>query len=159
MSNQNYYGIQKSDYQSSLSHFKYIKRVKKNGKWRYYYDKKSLKRDIKDKLGFDERDAYRRAKRETLAEKEKYDKAMDYVDTQNKGVISGTIDDQGRLTADKYTINLLKAGKKYADSMVNYDSAKNKYYKTPIGTIPGFMEKVTKGASYISSKLEEIDKN
>lgn len=29
-----------------LMHWKYIKRVKKNGKWKYYYDEESLKRDL-----------------------------------------------------------------------------------------------------------------
>ena len=44
-----------------LMHWKYIKRVKKNGKWRYYYDEESLKRDIKDKLGYDERERFQKA--------------------------------------------------------------------------------------------------
>jgi hypothetical protein len=38
----NYYGIQNSGYNSELRHWKYIKRVKKNGKWIYYYDRGEL---------------------------------------------------------------------------------------------------------------------
>lgn len=154
MSEQNYYGIQKSDYQTSLSHYKYIKRVKVNGKWRYYYDTKSLKRNVKDKLGFDERDAYRRAKRETSAAKENYDKAMSYINTQNKGVVSGNIDEQGKITADKYTINLLKSGEKYVDSMTKYENAKNEYFKTPMGKLPGLANKISKGLEYVGNKFE-----
>lgn len=33
-----------------IQHWKYIKKVKKNGKWRYYYDKESLMKDAKDKF-------------------------------------------------------------------------------------------------------------
>lgn len=42
-----YYAIQKKD-SNELTHWKYIKRVRKNGKWKYYYDKESLQKDVKD---------------------------------------------------------------------------------------------------------------
>ena len=39
-----YYAVTRSDSKTDeLKHFKYIKRVKKNGKWRYYYDESSNK--------------------------------------------------------------------------------------------------------------------
>jgi len=34
------------DNSKSLKHFKYIKKVRKNGKWRYYYDTESLTKDF-----------------------------------------------------------------------------------------------------------------
>ena len=34
-----YCAIQRIDNRADLCHFKYIKKVKKNGKWRYYYDR------------------------------------------------------------------------------------------------------------------------
>ena len=58
-----YYSVIRSN-SDDLEHrnFKYVKRVKgKNGKWRYYYDTASLKKDIKDKLGVDERQAREQA--------------------------------------------------------------------------------------------------
>lgn len=36
---------------NSLKHWKYIKREKVNGKWRYYYDTSSLKKDLKNITG------------------------------------------------------------------------------------------------------------
>ena len=36
----NYYAIHKTKKNDELIHWKYIKRVKKNGKWRYYYSMK-----------------------------------------------------------------------------------------------------------------------
>lgn len=83
MSNKNYYGIQKSDYQTSLSHYKYIKRVKVNGKWRYYYDTKSFKRDVKDKLGYDEKEARDKAMTEHTKALEEYEKTKN-ADTIHK---------------------------------------------------------------------------
>ena len=47
-----YYAIQKKD-SNELTHWKYIKRVRKNGKWRYYYDKDALKKNIQDIIGLD----------------------------------------------------------------------------------------------------------
>lgn len=37
------------EFSDELYHWKYIKREKKNGKWRYYYDKNSASSDIKTK--------------------------------------------------------------------------------------------------------------
>ena len=49
--NKTYAAIQRSGQKNELTHWKYIKKVKKNGKWRYYYDKDSLKRDIDNAIG------------------------------------------------------------------------------------------------------------
>jgi hypothetical protein len=58
-----------------LMHWKYIKRVKKNGKWKYYYDTDQLKKDFQNSklgnaIGYDEE------KRKNAAEK-KYNTAAD----------------------------------------------------------------------------------
>lgn len=45
-----------------MVHFKYIKREKVNGEWRYYYDKGSIGRSIKKAVGIDARNAYRSAR-------------------------------------------------------------------------------------------------
>lgn len=39
------------DDKNALKHWKYIKREKVNGKWRYYYDTSSLKKDFKNVTG------------------------------------------------------------------------------------------------------------
>lgn len=53
-----------------MVHFKYIKREKVNGEWRYYYDKGSIGRSIKKAVGIDARNAYRDA-RDTAVTAEK----------------------------------------------------------------------------------------
>lgn len=45
-----------------MVHFKYIKRERVNGEWRYYYDKGSIGRSIKKAVGIDARNAYRSAR-------------------------------------------------------------------------------------------------
>lgn len=46
-----YYVKRVDNNNDELYHWKYIKREKKpNGKWRYYYDKDALKKDLKDKF-------------------------------------------------------------------------------------------------------------
>lgn len=37
-------------YADELYHWKYIKKLKKNGKWRYYYDMESFKKDATEKI-------------------------------------------------------------------------------------------------------------
>lgn len=41
-----YRAVTKEDSEKDLTHWKYIKRVKKNGKWRYYYDKRKNMYDV-----------------------------------------------------------------------------------------------------------------
>lgn len=40
-----------SEFSDELYHWKYVKKKKVNGKWRYYYDAESLKKDVNDTLG------------------------------------------------------------------------------------------------------------
>lgn len=48
------------EFSDEMYHWKYIKRVKKNGKWRYYYNKGQLKKD----LGVDAKSELQTAKNE-----------------------------------------------------------------------------------------------
>lgn len=50
-----------------LYHWKYIKREKVNGEWRYYYDKGSLGKSIKKAVGIEARNAYRDARDAAVA--------------------------------------------------------------------------------------------
>lgn len=45
-----YYAVHVVRKNDDIQHWKYIKKVKKNGKWRYYYDKDALAKDAKDKF-------------------------------------------------------------------------------------------------------------
>mgnify|MGYP003292125996 CR=1 FL=1 len=44
MANHNYYGAATSPSKNTIQHWKYIKREKVNGKWKYYYDDSELKK-------------------------------------------------------------------------------------------------------------------
>lgn len=44
-----YYAVHRSKPDDELTHWKYIKRIKKNGKWKYYYDKEAAEKDSKKK--------------------------------------------------------------------------------------------------------------
>ena len=45
----NYVAVVRRKPGEDIEHWKYIKREKKNGKWRYYYDEDRAKSDVKDK--------------------------------------------------------------------------------------------------------------
>ena len=55
-----------------MVHFKYIKREKVNGEWRYYYDKGSIGRSIKKAVGIDARNAYRSARDASAAAEQEH---------------------------------------------------------------------------------------
>ena len=137
-----YVAVQRTGQQKNeLTHWKYIKRERgKNGKWKYYYDKDSLRTDInntankiketgskiednvKDKLGYDERDARDRA----ISENKKA------LDNLNKAKRTGEYDDalqQLRESNDK----ALKAIDKYS--------------KTPIGRLDHMQASIKYGLS------------
>lgn len=76
MRNEKYYIARSRDNnQNSLKHWKYVKKKRVNGKWRYYYD-------IKDALGFDEREAYRKAENEAANAEWRYNSAKKAEDAQ-----------------------------------------------------------------------------
>ena len=61
----------------SLKHFKYISKKKVNGKWRYYYDTKKLKKDVKNVLGYDEKAAMDKADANYIGAKGDAGRALD----------------------------------------------------------------------------------
>ena len=62
-----YRAIIKSSQKDELTHWKYIKREKKNGKWVYTYDKESLKADVKKVTGYAAKENMQKAEK-ALAE-------------------------------------------------------------------------------------------
>lgn len=78
-----------------LKHWKYIKKVKKNGKWRYYYD-------IKDALGYDERDAFYKTAAEYFRADDKANKLEKANETSNDAA-------QARIYADEKRDEAAKA--------------------------------------------------
>lgn len=62
-----YYGNYNDRDDMILKHWKYIKREKVNGKWRYYYDVDDLKKDVKKTIGIGTKDSVAKARAEYQA--------------------------------------------------------------------------------------------
>ena len=95
-----YYAIQKKS-SDELTHHKYIKKEKKNGKWRYYYEGKNGKqRDlniiskVSDVIGEDEQDAFIETFRE-------YDEAKEILKKKQKKNPTSNDAAQARIYADQ----------------------------------------------------------
>ena len=154
-----YVAVQRSGQkQNELTHWKYIKREKKNGKWRYYYDRDSLKADVKDKLGYDERDRYEAAKKRHEDAVEKTDNAYDTF--RNEMVRK----DRNPFEANSYskhiynmsTIamnNLHKASSNERAALIELTNARNKYDKTPLSKIDKLTNKIEDAKNWLKKKL------
>lgn len=145
-----------------LMHWKYIKRVKKNGKWKYYYDWDQLKKDTSnkiqttldkaaDKLGVDERDRLKEASRKqteatlrNIVAKSNFEN----LDTTNR------TPDEIRKSGEQYR----DSSKEKAKAEKNYQNAVQDYVNTPIGKLEA-KHKVTvsKGVDFIKSISKKVD--
>lgn len=145
-----------------LMHFKYIKREKVNGKWRYYYaDSKTGK--SKDILGYDKRDALAKADREyknATRQAELINNTAPWKTPKLKSDGSGyeeLTEADKRWNAetnaeiDSAYANKAAAGMKAADA---YDA----YKKTPLGKIYQAEVKIDKGRAAIGNVLEKAAK-
>ena len=127
-----------------LMHWKYLKKVRgKNGKWVYYYDKKGLKRDVKDALGYDERQRVGQAEYDY---KRINNNLIDYARNKSKNVS----DDYYR---KKIQDILLKHRKDAADK---YTKAQEDYLKTPLGKLDRLDDLVDEGRYIVSQILSKM---
>lgn len=142
------------DTSDELYHWKYIKRVKgKNGKWRYYYD-------FKDLLGYDERDVYKKAKKNYKKSKTDYEDAVLNSKLQtDKANLDGKVSKKEQKVIDKASSKVSLANKNKKKASKAYKKAMEKYSKTPVGllnmVIPGKLDKAKK---WISSKFTKDNK-
>lgn len=123
---------------NDLQHWKYVKKKKVNGKWRYYYD-------VKDALGYDERQKAAQAVYDynrTTAAARAYNKIQS--DPTRVKFYNQTKSDQLYKEADA-------AGKKAS-------AALKKYYKTPIGKIDRLDDKIDSGRKAVSKVLNKLAK-
>ena len=127
--------IRRTGDKNELVHWKYLKKVKKNGKWRYYYDTDSLKKDVSKALGIDAKEQMEQKMDELLAAKErlqflqaasnngertssKYEQEIADITKQIASMESEISFDKGVLNAykeqlqDRYSDNYLKIPKK-----------------------------------------------
>lgn len=150
--------VKKNDY---LEHknFKYVKKKKVNGKWRYYYD-------VKDALGYDEREKAGQAVY-------RYSRAQDL----EKGLTKYYNDEHSRLSkyrgldprtgANRLTVgdreylkdinnDVEKARKKVDSTRRKATKAVQKYYKTPIGQLDRFDDKIDSGRKAVAKTLKKL---
>ena len=121
-----------------VQHWKYIKKVKKNGKWRYYYD-------VKDALGYDERGEAGDAVREYNQAKEN---AKSYNEIQHDPT---RVKFYNQSKSDQLFKEADAAGKKASEAL-------KKYYKTPLGKIDRLDDKIDNGRKAISNLFSKLAK-
>ena len=115
---------------------KYIKKKKVNGKWCYYYD-------IKDALGFDERDAAGDAVRN-------YNRAKENL--KGYGDLESNLSQTKWYSAKKHA--RLKSETEAAGKKAN--TAVNKYYKTPLGKLDRMDDKIDIIRKKVSKWLKRL---
>lgn len=132
-----------------LCHYKYVKREKVNGKWRYWYDigdagyidgwtgKKPSRlksySKLEDLLGKDEQDRYNRATATTAQAEDRYN------NTRNGDLV----------IANKYAKEYKKAGR-------NYTEAKTAFMKTPLGKLYQAKTSIKNGKKAIANLLRNV---
>lgn len=135
-----------AEYPDELMHFKYIKRVKKDGKWKYYYDVNQLK----DDLGVDEREAVAKktqARDAAAATKDQHRREM--LDNQ----IRLKYDTENLVKKNGYNVsatNYAKSMKDLGKANVELAVANEKYARTPLGKLDNA---INKGSSFLADKL------
>lgn len=126
------------EFSDELYHFKYVKKKKVNGKWRYYYD-------IKDALGYDERAAAGAA-------------VYDYeTKTRNANAYNEIRHDPTRVKWYDQTKSDQKYKEAKAAGKVASD-ALTKYYKTPLGKIDKLDDKIDSARDMVADLLEKASK-
>ena len=132
MNNPNsHYAIHRTGSENELKHWKYVKRERVNGKWRYHYDVDQLKDDV----GVDELKSYKSAKNKYEIAQEKYNDA-NHVSTEFERA-------SRNLDNNKYDYKT--SHRLYQDARIKreamekrgkeYMSARTELMKTPIGKV------------------------
>lgn len=138
-----------SDKPNKKVKFKYIKKKKVNGKWRYYYD-------IKDALGFDESKDYDKAKKSNTKAANALKNATIKRDLEIgvKKVSGERLTTKDRVKLEKYSDNVDKQIKKQSKVAKEYSKAKKDFEKTPLGFLKITMpEKMDEGKDWVKKKL------
>lgn len=139
-----------------LKHWKYVKREKKNGKWVYYYDTKQLKNDVKDALGYDEREARNNAIKENNNALAKAQYAKERLDKVKDGVASGKYFDKDNGNESVIAPYQESYDKAVAEREVAGDKALKAiqaYAKTPLGRLDRAKSAIDAGKSAIYDLL------
>lgn len=126
-----HYAIHRTGSGNELKHWKYVKRERVNGKWRYYYDVDQLKDDI----GVDELKSYNSAKNKYEIAQEKYNDANHATKEFERA----------SLNLDNKRYNYKESHRLYQESRIRresmekrgkeYVAARSELMKTPIGKV------------------------
>lgn len=152
-----YYAVVRSGSNDDLTHWKYIKKYKKNGKMRYVYNvgstgstingqKESGLREyskLQDMLGYDERDAAGIA---DIKYKRANDKAVSYNHGQSKNP------NYDQKTSDRYFKAARDTGKRAS-------KAYERYKKTPLGKLDQMSSTINAGRAKVSKALTKLAKS
>lgn len=124
------------EFSDEMYHWKYIKKKKVNGKWRYYYD-------IKDALGYDERQQAGQAVYD-------YNRAIENAEGYRK-----IQNDPGR-TKHYSQAKMDQKDKAVKESGIKANRAVQKYYKTPLGKIDRLDDKIDSGRKAVAKLLNKL---
>lgn len=139
-----------------LLHFKYIKKVRKNGKWRYYYD-------VKDAMGYDERERYLEADKKADEWKRKDSRNSKLVSEAQKNVDAIPRDKHGLIWPWNYNgeferQNAAYKAKKASSDLLKYYSDQSEkllkeYKRTPLYKIEKAKKAIDNGKRWLQWKL------
>ena len=143
---------------SDITHWKYIKREKKNGKWKYYYKKNAInsnnsgiKNVIKDKLGYDEKERLEASEANLKKRTDEFLKAEKDLYDKYDGYIYGF----GNQYETKYKEEFAKL---YA-ATEHYMMSKESYNRTPIGKIDNFKKEIDSGKNFVEALISTVKSN
>lgn len=148
-----YYAIDKN---GELRHWKYIKKKKVNGKWRYYYDRDKRNEDLRRKLGYDARSS-------AAVDVQEYEWSKKNAEAYEKIKTDPTrVKWYDQKKADELNAVVKSKGKQASLSL-------RRYYNTPLGKIDKLDDKIdsarnfiadllTKAADSVRAKEEDITK-
>ena len=133
-----------------LMHWKYIKRERVNGKWRYYYD-------YKDMLGYDEKARYDQAGSNYINTAKKYVDAKQALNNKNDGEVRLKKNAAGHfMPADVVSGRFRIAAADFAAAGKKYVQAEEDYMKTPLYKINKLQDKINKGRRKVSNWLDSL---
>lgn len=151
-----YYAVVRSGQNDEIRHWKYIKKYKKNGKWRYVYnvgstgnkidgEKQSPYREyskLQDMLGYDERDSAAIA---DINYRRKSENATSYNHSQSKNPFYKQ--SESNKLYKQADIAQKKASK-----------AIKRYYKTPLGKLDKLDDRIDEGRNIVANALSKLSK-
>lgn len=114
-----YVAVQRTNQKTDIMHYKYLKREKgPNGKYKYYYDKDQIKKD----LGYDKRDTLERQRNIALQSLAQFD----FDQTQYE---RNTDPRKEKLLRKRYEMS----SKQFNQDMKDFLIYEQEYLKTPLG--------------------------